>query len=232
MISNLEKELQNKFDKKKAKLLQGFFKTGKGEYGEGDLFLGIVVPQLHKIASEYANLVLKDLQKTIKSKFHEERLATLFILVLKFEKANEAEKKNIYDFYIKNRKYVNNWDLVDLSAPKIAGAYLKNKDKSLLYKFAKSKNLWERRIAVLSTFHYIRNGDCWDATKIAKILKNDKHDLIQKAVGWMLREIGNRCGRKIEEKFLEENHKNMPRTMLRYATEKFPAKIRNYYLRK
>lgn len=232
MIKDFKKELYNRFDKKKAKLLQGFFKTGKREYGEGDVFLGIVVPQLHKIASKYVNLSLKDLKKTIKSKFHEERLATLFILVLKFKKANEVEKKNIYDFYIKNRKYANNWDLVDLSAPRIVGAFLEKKDKSILYRFVKSKNIWEKRIAVLSTFYFIKNKNCDDALKISEILKNDNHDLIQKAVGWMLREIGKNCGQETEEKFLRKNYKMMPRTMLRYAIERFPEKLRKSYLAK
>jgi 3-methyladenine DNA glycosylase AlkD len=232
MQKNLRAELVARSDRKKAVLLQRFFKTKKGEYGEGDLFLGVMVPESRKIAKNFKDFGLPELSDSICSKFHEERLACLFVLVEKFEKGNEAQKKEIFDFYIKNRKYVNNWDLVDLSAPKIVGAWLYGKDKSLLYKFAKSKDLWERRIAILSTFYYIKKRDCKDALKIAEILKNDRHDLIQKAVGWMLREIGKNCGQDIEEGFLKKNYKTIPRTMLRYAIEKFSEKTRKFYLNK
>jgi 3-methyladenine DNA glycosylase AlkD len=230
MPDDLRKELREKANKEKAKNLQRFFKTGPGDYGEGDCFLGVMVPEQRKIAKKYVNLGWNDLNKLICSKFHEERLTALLILVEKFKKADEAERKQLYNFYLKNRKYVNNWDLVDLTAPKIVGAYLENKDKSLLYKFTRSKNIWEKRIAVLSTFYYIQKGDCQDAIKIAEILKNDKHDLIQKAVGWMLREAGKRCGKKNEEEFLKKNYKIIPRTMLRYAIEKFPEKERKKWL--
>lgn len=232
MLKELRKELRKKSDKKKAKILQKFFKTGEGEYGEGDLFLGVVVPEQRKLAKKYKCLELSDLEELILSKFHEERLACLLILVEKFKKAGGEEKKNIYNFYIRNRKHINSWDLVDLSAPKIVGDYLAGKGKSILYKFAKSKNIWERRIAVLATFFYIQKGDCQDALRISEILKNDEHDLIQKAVGWMLREIGKRCNLKSEENFLKKNYKTMPRTMLRYAIEKFPEKKRRFYLGK
>ena len=155
----------------------------------------------------------------------------MLILVSAFTKAT-TDKGKIFNYYIKNRKHINNWDLVDLTAPNIVGAYLKNKEKSLLYKLSKSKNIWERRIAVLSTFYYIKRGDCKDALKIAEILKNDEHDLIQKAVGWMLREVGKRCSQKIEKEFLKKNYKTMPRTMLRYAIERFPERERKQYLAK
>jgi 3-methyladenine DNA glycosylase AlkD len=230
MANDLRRQLLKKADKNKAIHLQRFFKTKKGEYGEGDLFLGVMVPESRKIAKNLKDLGLSQFSDSICSKFHEERLACLFVLVEKFEKGDGLQKKEVFDFYIKNRKYVNNWDLVDLSAPKIVGAWLDGKDKTLLYKFARSKDLWERRIAILSTFYYIRERDCKDALKIAEILKNDGYDLIQKAVGWMLREIGKNCGQKTEEEFLKRNYKTMPRTMLRYAIERFPEKIRKFYL--
>jgi 3-methyladenine DNA glycosylase AlkD len=230
MFNDLKKELQKKADNKKAGQLQRFFKTKKGEYGQGDLFLGITVPEQRKSAAKYQNLPLIGLKNCISGKFHEERLTALLILVMKFAKAGEAEKKKIFDFYIKNRRYVNNWDLVDLTAPKIVGAYLEGKDKSLLYRFAGSKNIWEKRIAILATFYFIQKGDCRDALRIAEILKNDEHDLIQKAVGWMLREVGKRCAKSSEEEFLKRNYKVMPRTMLRYAIERFPEKERKRWL--
>jgi 3-methyladenine DNA glycosylase AlkD len=232
MQKSLRAELMAISDREKAVLLQRFFKTKKGEYGEGDLFLGVMVPESRKIAKNFKDFELPRFSNSIYSKFHEERLACLFVLVEKFEKGDDAQKKEVFDFYIKNRRYVNNWDLVDLSAPKIVGAWLYGKDKSLLYKFAKSKDLWERRIAILSTFYYIKKRDCKDALKIAEILKNDRQDLIQKAVGWMLREIGKSCGQETEEEFLRENYKIMPRTMLRYAIEKFSEKTRRFYLNK
>jgi 3-methyladenine DNA glycosylase AlkD len=230
MSKSLKEELKEKIDKKKARILQRFFKTGKGEYGEGDVFLGITVPKVRKIAKKYRHLEPEDLRKNICSKFHEERQTCLFVLVEKFKKAKEGDRENIFNFYIKNRKYINNWDLVDLTAPKIVGAWLNGKDKSLLYKFAKSKDLWERRIAILSTFYYIKKGDCRDALNIAEILKKDDEDLIQKAVGWMLRETGKNCGQEKEEEFLKRNCRIMPRTMLRYAIEKFSEKKRKFYL--
>jgi 3-methyladenine DNA glycosylase AlkD len=230
MSNDLKQELQKKANQEKAKHLQRFFKTGPGQYGAGDIFLGITVPDQRAIVKKYKHLGLDDLKRSIGSKFHEERLTVLLILVERFQKADDKEKKEIFDFYIKNRQGINNWDLVDLTAPKIVGAYLEDKDKVLLYKFAKSKDLWERRIAMLSCFYYIYKEDCRDALKIAEILVNDKHDLIQKAVGWMLREVGKRCGQEIEEDFLKKYYKTMPRTMLRYAIEKFPEKKRKNYL--
>jgi len=229
--NRLKKDLRKRANPRKAKLLQKYFKTGPGEYGAGDVFLGVMVLELRKLAKKYKYLTLPDLAKNISSKFHEERLTALLILLEKLKKTNEADRKQIFDFYIKNRKYVNSWGLVDITAPKIVGAYLENKDKSILYKFAKSKDLWERRIAILSTFYYISKGDCKDALKIADILKNDKHDLIQKAVGWMLREVGKK-NMKIEEAFLERCYQKMPRVILRYAVEKFPENKRKRYNKK
>ena len=218
-------------DPEKAKILSRFFKTSKGEYGEGDIFLGIKVPEQRKVAKKYTNLTLGDLQKLLNSKVHEHRLTSLIILVTKYKKANESGRNEIIDFYLKNTKNINNWDLVDSSAPYILGDYLLEKDRTILYNLAKSDDLWEKRISILSTFRFIRNNDFNDALKISKIHLNDEHDLMHKAVGWMLREIGKRDQEK-EEKFLEKHYKKMPRTMLRYAIEKFDEDKRRYYLKK
>jgi len=212
-----------------AKTMQWFFKTGKGEYGEGDVFAGLKVPVQRKLAREFRDLSLNDLKVLLGSPVHEERLISLLILVDKFEKADDKEEEKYFSFYMKNRKSVNNWDLVDLSAPKIAGKYLLNRNKSILLKLAASKNLWERRISVISTYEFIRNEKYDTTFKISATLLNDKHDLIHKAVGWMLREIGKK-NLSVEEKFLKTNYKKMPRTMLRYAIEKFPEAKRKKYL--
>jgi 3-methyladenine DNA glycosylase AlkD len=225
IVKNLEK-LANP---EKAKVLAGFFKTGKGEYGEGDVFLGIRVGDIRKEAKRNKTMELNEVKELLKSKIHEHRLAALLILVEKYQKSDEKGKKRIYDFYWKNSKKVNNWDLVDLSADKIVGDYLFDKDKKLLYKLARSKNLWERRIAIIATFHFIKNGKFDDTLRISEILLNDKHDLIHKAVGWMLREVGKR-DQKVEEKFLKKHYKKMPRTMLRYAIERFDEKKRKFYM--
>jgi 3-methyladenine DNA glycosylase AlkD len=211
--------------------LQRFFKTGFGQYGEGDIFLGIVVPNTRIVAKKFSDLPLYEIKKILYSRVHEERLCALLLLVEKFNKANDLEQKKIFDFYIKNAKQANNWDLVDLSAPKIVGKYLLDKSKTILYKFAKSKNLWEKRISIVSTYTFIKAGEYKDTFKIAEILMNDKHDLIHKAVGWMLREVG-KISQKDEEKFLQKYYKKMPRTTLRYAIEKFPEEKRIKYLAK
>lgn len=214
-LINLKRGLKKLADSDKAKILMRFFKTGKGEYGEGDKFIGIVVPEQRKIAKKYKELPLKEVEKLLQSSVHEHRLTALFMLINQFEKGN---KKEVYDLYYKNRKYVNNWDLVDSSAHKIMGEYLMDKKRDVLYKLAKSKSLWDRRIAMLSTFTFIKNNEFDDTLAIAEILVNDEHDLIHKAVGWMLREIGKRDP-KPEIKFLRKHHKTMPRVMYRYAVE-------------
>jgi len=223
--SDIKKDLKASITPGKSKALSRFFKTGKGEYGEGDIFIGVMVPDIRKVAKKYKNVSLKELQQLISSKIHEERLCAALILTYK------KLDKEIVDFYIRNTDYLNNWDIIDLTAPKILGKWMLDEpdERKLLYKFAKSKSLWERRISVLSTFMFIRENDFEDSLAISEILLNDDHDLIHKAVGWMLREIGKR-DQKIEEIFLKKYYKKMPRTMLRYAIERFEETKRKSYL--
>lgn len=234
MNKELEIRLKKESNVKKAKILSGFFKTGKGEYGEGDIFLGITVPIQRKIAKDFSYISFKDIQELLDNKIHEKRLIALIILIIKYNKAlkekDENTKKEIFELYLKNSKNINNWDLVDLSAPNIVGDYLIDKPKEALYKMANSDNLWDKRIAIISTFTFIRKNYFNDTIKISNILLNDPHDLIHKAVGWMLREIGKR-DLLVLRRFLEENYKKMPRTMLRYAIEKFEQKERQKYLK-
>jgi len=210
---------------------QRFFKTGKGEYAEGDKFLGIRVPVLRKQVSKCQANSLKQILNLLKSTFHEERLFALLLLVDKFKHADAAEKTAIYEAYLNNSQYINNWDLVDSSASHIVGAYLQDKDKQPLYQLAKSNHLWQRRIAIIATFHLIRQNQFDDALNISRLLLNDQQDLIHKAVGWMLREIGKR-DLSIEKNFLDKHYQQMPRTMLRYAIERFSEKERKHYLNK
>lgn len=206
-----------------------FFKTGKGEYGAGDRFLGIRVPETRRFASRYRNLPLRSVGALLKSEYHEERLLAVLILVSKYERGDTAERQRVFDAYLSMRRFVNNWDLVDSSAHKIVGPQLMDRDRTLLRELAASDSLWDRRIAIMSTYHFIREGEFPDTLDIAKRLIDDPEDLIQKAVGWMLREVGNR-DRKTEEAFLRKHYRNMPRTMLRYAIEKFPERQRKAYL--
>jgi 3-methyladenine DNA glycosylase AlkD len=230
MLKNLKNEVNLLTNPKKAEILKRFFKTGKGQYGEGDIFLGIQVPDSRKIARKYSDIQWDSVTKLLKSTIHEERLIALFILVKQFEKGDENIKDSIFKIYLENTRFINNWDLVDLSADKIVGSYLFDKQKDILFSLAVSDNLWERRIAIMSTFNFIKKGNCEYTLKIARILLNDKHDLIHKAAGWMLREVGKRCSQKKLEDFLRINYKKMPRTMLRYAIEKFPEDLRQKYL--
>ena len=207
-----------------------FFKTGKGEYGEGDKFLGIRVPMIRKQVKKYKTISYDDILIFLKSSYHEERLFALLLLVEKFTGANSVQRADIYKLYLNHTAFINNWDLVDSSAHHIVGAYLDNKDRQPLYCLAKSNNIWERRIAIISTFYFIKKDNFDDALKISNILRNDDEDLIHKAVGWMLREIGKR-NLFIEKTFLKANYKHTPRTMLRYAIEKFPDKERKSYLK-
>jgi 3-methyladenine DNA glycosylase AlkD len=227
MLSKIKKELKQLSNKKQKEILQRFFKTGKGDYGEGDIFLGIKVPVQRKVAKKYSNLPIEDCVKLLQSKIHEQRLIALFILIEKYKE----KPKNVFDLYLKNTTRINNWDLVDLSAPNIVGDYLLDKDRDVLYKLAKSKLLWNKRISIVATFKFIRNNEFKDTLKIASILLNDKHDLIHKSVGWMLREVGKR-DQDVEEKFLKKHYKTMPRTMLRYAIERFSESKRRFYMNK
>lgn len=229
MLEELEIDLKKLANQKQAENLQRFFKTGVGEYGEGDIFLGIKVPEQRKIAKKYTNLNLVKIQNLLDSKIHEYRLVGLIILVEKYKKSDEENKANIFNFYLKNTKNINNWDLVDLTSHKIVGDFLLNKKKTILYDLANSKDLWEKRIAVISTFAFIRNSQFEDSLRISEILLEDSHDLIHKAVGWMLREVGKK-DKKVLEKFLKAYHKKMPRTMLRYSIEKFSEEERKKYL--
>ncbi|MEI6587429.1 MAG: DNA alkylation repair protein [Candidatus Moraniibacteriota bacterium] len=224
-------ELEKLKNPAKAKILAGFFKTGKGEYGEGDIFWGIVVPKQRIVARKYFQEVnFVDLQYLLRQKVHELRFMAIAILVMKYQNGDLKERGRIASFYLRNLKRVNNWDLVDLSAPQILGDYFFEKDKAALYKLIGSENIWVRRVAMLSTFGFIKKGDFADALKIARFLLFDEHDLIHKAVGWMLREIGKR-DRKVEVAFLDKFAPRMPRTTLRYAIEKFDQKEREKYLK-
>ncbi len=227
---NLKRMIKNASDKDQAEILQRFFKTGKGGYGEGDKFRGIKVPIIRKIAFENLDLSYDEIKSLLGSNYHEERLAALLILVKLFSKAGADGKVEIFNFYLTNMAGINNWDLVDLSAPAVIGAFLIDKDKSILYDLAKSQNLWEKRISIISSFYFIKNNEFDITLRLAEILLEDTHDLIHKAVGWMLREIGKR-NLETEEIFLRKHYKQMPRTMLRYAIEKFPEKKRQAYLK-
>ena len=229
-VDAIRRRLEKLADKEKAQVLQRFFKTGPGEYGEGDRFLGIRVPELRKLAKEYEGITLKEANQHLRSSIHEQRLLALLILTRKFSKGDVRTRKKIYELYLKNTQYINNWDLVDVSAEHIVGAYLKEKNKEQLYYLAKSESLWERRISIISTFHYIKGNAFSETLKISKMLLSDEEDLIHKAVGWMLREVGKRH-LPTEEKFLKAHYKMMPRTMLRYAIERFPEPKRQKYLK-
>ncbi len=241
----IKKELNKHANKNKAKILQNFFKTNKGGYGEGDKFIGVQIPTIRTIAKTYPNLTLKENLELLNSEIHEERMVATLNLVTQFEIAikakNEKKQKEIYEFYIKNATKFNNWDFVDLSAPKIVGQYLLDKKhkRKIMYKLAvsdkKGKNgfdyLWEKRIAIIATFTFIKNNEFDDTLKLAKLYLNEKHDLMHKATGWMLREIGKR-DEKVLCDFLDTNYSKIPRTMLRYAIEKFEENKRQYYLKK
>ncbi len=228
MLKSLLKELKQISSLEKAKIYARFFKSGKGEYGEGDVFLGLTVPEQRKLAQKYVDLKFEDINKLLHSKYHEHRLTGLFILVYKYQKANDNKKQKIIDFYLKHKHRGNNWDLIDCVADKLLGKHIIDKDKSILYELAKSESLWDRRIAIITTFEFIRNKRFDDTIKIAEILLNDKHDLIQKAVGWMLREMGKRDEKELI-KFLDKHYKKMPRTMLRYAVERLGENRRDHY---
>ena len=220
-------ELSNPED---ALFLQKYFKTGPGQYGEGDLFRGIRVPELRKLAKTYRRITLEQAEQLLRSAYHEDRLLALLLLVHKYSDADETGKTRIYEFYLNHARFINNWDLVDCSAKHIIGPYLRGRSRAPLYRLAGSPLLWERRMAVLATFDFINTGEFDDALKIAGMLLKDSEDLIHKAVGWMLREVGKIDPRK-EEEFLDDWYRHMPRTMLRYAIERFPEEKRLAYLK-
>ena len=229
-LEDARRQLRKYADKEKAKVLLRFFKTGPGEYAQGDIFLGVTAPLIRKLVSQFPDLPFSDLSKLLHSKIHEERLLALLILVRQFNKADAKVKAKIFKAYLDNTKFINNWDLVDLSAPQIIGGFLIGKDRKILYRLAKSALLWERRIAILATFTFIKASDFDDVFDITKLLLGDKEDLIHKACGWMLREAGKR-NLRLEEEFLRKHCAIMPRTMLRYAIERFPENKRKAYLK-
>ena len=218
-------DLRNVADAGLATNYARFFKTGKGEYGEGDKFLGMRVGTVRSIAKKHKNISLKEIESLLYGEYHEERLCALFIMVEQYEKY----PKKIVSLYLNNREKVNNWDLVDSSAHKILGRYVQDKSRNTLYKLANSKSLWDKRISIISCFWFIKDNDFEDALKLSEILLDDDHDLIHKAVGWVLREVGKKDV-KVLEKFLKKHYKNMPRTMLRYSIEKFEETKRKKYL--
>lgn len=226
MANELRTEIKKLANPIRAKHSLRFFKTDPGEYGEGDKFLGLTVPQCRSLVRKYKDLSLPDTVELLHSSYHEERLIALLILVHNYPK----NPQQTYNLYLKSTKYINNWDLVDLSAPNIIGRYLSDKPIDILFKLAKSKSLWERRIAILATFAFIYKGDPKPALKISEMLLKDKEDLIHKAVGWMLREVGKRCSQKYLTDFLDQHYRVMPRTTLRYAIERFPEDLRLKYL--
>lgn len=228
-LINLRREIRKIATSERAKVNQWFFKTGKGQYGEGDIFIGLTVPDSRKIAKKYQDLNFSEIKELLNSKIHEERLIALLLLVHLYG-TNKKLRKKIFDFYLKHTKRVNNWDLVDLSCPKIIGEWLKDKDRKILYKLAKSENLWEKRISIVSTYSFIKKKEFKDTLKISEILMKDDHDLIHKAVGWMLREVGKK-NEKVLCKFLNKYSKIMPRTMLRYSIERLDKSKKEHYMR-
>ena len=227
---DVQKRLKKMGNPEHAAISQKFFKTGPGEYGEGDIFIGIRVPVLRKLVKEFKDLPASEVEILLRSPIHEERLLAILLFVRIFKNGDDDVKKDIYDLYLKSTEFINNWDLVDASAEHIVGAYLLDKDRAPLYRLAQSKVLWERRISIMATFHFIKHHEFSETIKICNMLLSDRHDLIHKATGWMLREIGKR-DLKIEEKYLKALYKKMPRTMLRYAIEKFPENKRQRYLK-
>lgn len=232
VVKNVKFALTALGSTKKAKASAWFFKTGPGQYGEGDVFVGVTVPEQRLVAKKFSDLPLGEVEKLLHSKEHEFRLTALLVLIQQFKRGDEKVRSRIYKIYLQNTKWINNWDLVDLSAPNIVGTYLRDHPRGILLKLAKSKSLWEKRIAILSTFAFIVEGEASDTLKIAKLLLKDENDLIHKAVGWMLREVGKRCGEIEELAFLDRYYKVMPRTMLRYAIERFTPEQKAKFMKR
>ena len=233
MLSQLTQDFQSLADSQQAQQLQRFFKTGKGQYGEGDIFLGIKVPEQRKIAKKYSSLSLKEIQELLNSKIHEYRLTGLIILTNQYKKSkkDKFKQRQIFELYLKNTQNINNWDLVDLSAPIIVGDFAQKEGTEILKQLAKSDSLWEKRIAIISTLPLIKKRNFGETLTISEMLIKDDHDLIHKAVGWMLREVGKR-NQEVLEIFLSTHYKEMPRTMLRYSIEKFPEEKRKKWMEK
>ena len=229
-LKALRKELYALADPADAKFLQGFFKTGPGQYGAGDKFLGLRVPDMRRLVLEYPDLEDSHALEMLTSPWHEERLLALLFLVDKYRRGDDAARKRIHRAYLANTRYINNWDLVDASAHYIVGQHLDARNIRLLERLARSDDIWERRIAIVATFRFIREGEFRPTLKIARLLVDDSHDLIHKAVGWMLREVGKR-DRRVLDAFLRKHYRTMPRTMLRYAIERHPERVRKQYLR-
>jgi len=225
----LQQELDEAGNAHDARFLQRFFKTGPGQYGEGDIFIGVRVPVTRKIAAGYRTLTLKEIERLLESPVHEHRLAAVIIMAEESKRADEPLKKALYDLYLKRSDRINNWDIVDVSCPAVVGSYLIDKPKNVLYALARSDSIWERRIAIISTMSFIKQGELHDTFAIAELLLQDTHDLIHKAAGWMLREAGQK-NEKALRSFLDKHTPVMPRTMLRYAIEKFTPKDRQQYL--
>lgn len=229
--NEIQKELETYIDPVKREYLPNFFKTGKGQYGEGDKFLGVVVPNTRIVAKKYKEEPFEVIAELMQSEWHECRLCALLMMVERFKKSGEKERKEIYDFYLSQTARINNWDLVDLSAPYIVGEFLKDKSRDDLYRLAGSSLLWDQRIAVVATATLIRNNDFIDIIRLSELLLNHKHDLMQKAVGWMLREMGKR-DKDLLVQFLDKHAKVMPRTMLRYSIEKMTDEERKHYMKR
>ena len=228
-VATIQNELDRLADPERAAVHQRFFKTGPGQYGEGDVFRGIRVPEIRKIAKKYNALILTETEALLQSPYHEDRLLALIILVSRFNKGDAAVQETVYLLYLANTHFINNWDLVDISAEHILGGFLRDASRAPLAHLAKSGLLWERRMAIMATFHFIRRHEFAETFRIAEILRNDREDLIHKAAGWMLREIGKR-DIAAEERFLKKHYRQIPRTMLRYAIERFPEPLRQAYL--
>lgn len=229
-LTNLRAELASLSNPAHALVSKRFFKTGPGQYGQGDQFIGIRAPDLRNLSKKHQNLSLGDIDRLLHSPVHEERMLALLLLIQRYRTGDEVEKQAVYDLYLARTRFINNWDLVDVSAEHIVGQHLSDRDKAPLRLLSVSEDLWERRIAIIATFCFIKQGRFDETLEISRILLNDPHELIHKAVGWMLREVGKR-NRDVEETFLRSHTTAMPRTMLRYAIEKFPEPLRQAYLK-
>ena len=232
-LKQFEAAIRAYVDKDDALFLQRFFKTGVGQYGEGDFFIGIRVPKIRLVCKQFQNLMLDEIQKLLDSKIHEYRLAALIIMNTQYSKGNEVYKRLLYELYLKNvyEERINNWDLVDISAHHIIGEYLQSRPRSILFNLAKNENLWQRRVSIVSSFAFIKSGDASTSLELAEVLLHDKEDLIHKAVGWMLREAGKRCSEEILLEFLDKHAFEMPRTMLRYSLEHLSVEQKQYYMK-